>query len=803
MAASDDEIAQLKEQNAALRARVAELEAMQHGQESALAERERVFRAFAENSPDLITRVDRELRYQYINRVVSRVSNLTPEAYVGRHFGEVNATRPEVVKLWEGILTEAFATGTTRDVETDFSTPNGTLYHRTRIIPERDGDGNITSIVTVTRDVTDLKQAQDHVFERDQTFQVLVENAGDIISRYDRDLRVTYINPAMTELIGRPVSEFIGKRQEEIITSSDVARSWNDNIQAVFDSGQERSIEFSFPSPYSPTRHFLCRLMPERNRTGEVAAVIGISREITELKTTLDNLSRTEHLFRVLVENLPDAIVRFDRDKRYLYVNPASTKASGIPLEAHVGRTNAEVGFVGEQVDVWERTIDGVVATGETVTIETEYLAANGEMHYYHVRYIPEFGDDGSVESVLCVTSDVTERRMMEQELQKANKLESVGVLAGGIAHDFNNYLAAILGNLALVRRSVPSESSAYRNLAEAESATLRARGLTQQLLTFAKGGAPVKHAVSPTKLINESAKFALMGTNARSDVRVDDTLWNVEIDEGQIGQVINNLVLNAQQAMPGGGVVAVRAINDLVGERDMTRHGIVLEPGTYVCLSVADRGVGIPRDYLPRIFDPYFTTKQTGSGLGLAITYAIVRNHNGQIAVESEPGVGTTFWVYLPAVARPENVAPPSVAPAPLVRRPLRVLVMDDQEMIRGIMSDVLTDEGYTVDESSDGAEAIHKYQQAQANGQPYDVVIMDLTIPGGMGGQEAVRRLHEIDPNVRAVVSSGYANDPITSNYAAHGFKAVIPKPFDIDELAAIVARVAYDAAGIAAAH
>jgi two-component system cell cycle sensor histidine kinase/response regulator CckA len=377
------------------------------------------------------------------------------------------------------------------------------------------------------------------------------------------------------------------------------------------------------------------------------------------------------------------------------------------------------------------------------------------------------------------------ERKRAEEERQKADRLESLGTLAGGIAHDFNNLLTGIMGNIDLAKRYVEPDSKAVERLTEAEKASLRARDLTHQLLTFARGGAPVKKKVSIGELIEDSASFALRGTNIRPEYSLPDDLLSVEADEGQMNQVITNLVLNAEEAMPQGGVLNIRAENiEVKGGRDLP-----LPEGNYIEITIEDRGTGIPKEHLGRIFEPYFTTKQKGSGLGLATAYSIIRNHDGYITAESELGVGTTFHIYLPASKKPAPKKEEEVVVEAPAHSKGKILVMDDEQIIREMLGNMLPLAGYDVELTGDGAETIEHYNKARESGQPFDAVIMDLTIPGGMGGIEAVKKLLEIDPKAKVIVSSGYATDPIMSDYEKYGFSAVVTKPYSVRELEKIL--------------
>jgi signal transduction histidine kinase/ActR/RegA family two-component response regulator len=380
---------------------------------------------------------------------------------------------------------------------------------------------------------------------------------------------------------------------------------------------------------------------------------------------------------------------------------------------------------------------------------------------------------------------DITERKKMEEEILKSHKLESLGVLAGGIAHDFNNLLTGIMGNVSLAKMFVKPEEKAFARLGEAEKACTLTKGLTQQLLTFAKGGAPVKKVESMTRIIMDSAGFVLRGSNVRCAFSLADDLWEVEVDGGQMSQVINNLIINADQAMPDGGKISIRAENITLGRND----NLPLPEGRYVHILIRDQGIGIPVEILPKIFDPYFTTKKKGSGLGLASVYSIVMNHKGYVGVESVPGSETTFHIYLPATDRrpAEETALPKLREQGKGRG--RILVVDDEQVVRETAREILVHLGYQTDQCEDGTAALNLYREARESGIPYAFVFLDLTIPGGMGGKVTMKKLLEIDPDVKGVVTSGYSNDPILAHYREYGFCGVIVKPFTVEEIIAVL--------------
>jgi len=392
--------------------------------------------------------------------------------------------------------------------------------------------------------------------------------------------------------------------------------------------------------------------------------------------------------------------------------------------------------------------------------------------------------ESGKISKLSGTVQDITERKRIEKELLRSQKLESVGLLAGGIAHDFNNILTVILGNVSLAMNQITPDGEIFDLLKEVETASARAHTLTRQLLTFAKGGAPVKETASIKDILKESSSFVLRGSKSGCEFSIAEDLWPAEVDVGQMSQVINNIVVNANQAMPNGGIIQVAAENLLINNG----QGFPLKPGRYIRISIKDQGVGIAGKHLANIFDPYFTTKQEGSGIGLAVTYSIIKKHNGHITVESRLGAGTTFHIYLPASEK----AVPEKEEVRLIKGQGRILVMDDESSLREIIGIMLVKLGYESELAKDGAEAIDMYKAAIESGKPYNAVILDLTISGGMGGAEAINKLLEIDPEVKAIVSSGYSNDPVMANFQEYGFKGMMPKPFKLVLLSKVLHEV-----------
>lgn len=421
------------------------------------------------------------------------------------------------------------------------------------------------------------------------------------------------------------------------------------------------------------------------------------------------------------------------------------------------------------------------MALGQSVELEESVLLVGrgGKEYAITESAAPLYGKTGTITGAVLVFRDVTEKRRLEREAIKVQKLESIGVLAGGIAHDFNNFLTAILGNISLARLPGTDPETL---LAEAEQACMRARELTQQLLTFSRGGAPVKRSTCIAELIHESAALALRGSNVRAEFELASELWPVDVDPGQIMQAINNLMINAREAMPRGGKVRIRVENKII------EPGGPLKAGRYVLIGVQDEGAGISSTDLPRIFDPFFTTKETGKGLGLTITYSVVKRHGGLLDVQSRPGAGTLFSLYLPAAEQRHARAPRLKTALPAGSG--RILIMDDEVQIQHVACRMLALLGYEAECASDGESAVERYRAALAERRPFDVVVLDLTVPGAMGGRECLSALKALDPGVKAIASSGYATDPIMTNPQRHGFLGMIAKPYEIGAFARTLA-------------
>ncbi|HVN98236.1 MAG TPA: ATP-binding protein [Syntrophorhabdaceae bacterium] len=505
-------------------------------------------------------------------------------------------------------------------------------------------------------------------------------------------------------------------------------------------------------------------------------------------------LATEKERLAITLGSIADGVITTDADGKVIFLNRTAEGLTGWSQIEAFARSFTDVFHAVEErtrTEV-EDPLRSVVETGEPMNAEkVEILVSrDGSEKIVTLNGVPIREKDSTVMGVVVVFRDITEKRKMEEELLTVRKLESVGTLAGGIAHDFNNLLAVILGNISFAKMLVDPASKVHRRLTEAEEATLRGKDLTYRLLTFSRGGEPLKRVMGLKNIIKDSTRLTLSGSNVKASFVFPDNLYRAEIDEGQMRQVIHNVVINAKEAMPEGGKIIIKAKNITLTAQDM----VPLADGDYVKISIEDQGTGVPAEDLARIFDPYFTTKDMGNtkgmGLGLAICYSIIKNHNGFISAESQVGVGTTIQIYLPAYR--EALKADETEELPDDSLQFRILYMDDEEALRGIAREMLEHLGFHVTCVSDGAEAFEAYSAAMQSRNPFDLVIMDLTIPDGMGGKEAIEKLREIDPGVKAIVSSGYANDPIIKNFKEYGFLGVIAKPYDVEALDSVIKNV-----------
>ena len=518
--------------------------------------------------------------------------------------------------------------------------------------------------------------------------------------------------------------------------------------------------------------------------------LVGVIVDITERRNAEMALASEKERLAVTLGTMSEGVITIDARGRVLFMNRAAADLVQWNASETVGREVSEVCRLVNAESGRETIlpVSEILEGGSLAELPPQTLLRGRAERTRLVegRMAPVADSTSKRVGAVFVLRDVTERQRMEEKLQNAARMETVGILAGGIAHDFNNILTAIMANLSLLQLDLSGMPQEEKLLEEALHATKRAAELTLQLLTFAKGGDPVRAAVRLNEVIQEAATFALRGSSVKCVFEAAPDLKAANVDKAQISQVIRNLVINAAQAMPGGGSVRVAIANERVGPAPHPS----LAAGDYIRVTVADSGTGIAPEHLGKIFEPYFTTRQQGRGLGLATVFSIIKRHQGHIEVSSAVGKGSVFTIWLPVAPAPQQE--PSRPAVAEIAKGKRVLFMDDEVPILKMAEKLMQRLGFEFVPAADGSEAIERYRSAKDSGKPFDLVVMDLTIPGGMGGKEAIGILREIDPGVRAIVSSGYSSDLAMSDFRKHGFRGMVAKPYDIAELSATIRRV-----------
>ena len=610
--------------------------------------------------------------------------------------------------------------------------------------------------------------------EDEEIQQFLVAHAPDAILLFADDGRLLAANATAASILGWTPQELLGKTVDDIDADCSTPRfqafvkQIPPDVHQLYETNYRRQDGSLITVEVSGSK---------RNFGGKTVFHVS-ARDISARKQVEQELRESEEKYRALINGMLDTIWVVNFDGRFIDANRAATDVLGYTREEilTMGPTDLDSNLAPEAIKELIRTIPAA----QIQVFETVHTAKDGrqipvEIQSSLVMYQGE-------KAILSIARDITDRKQAEKELLKLKKLESIGLLAGGIAHDFNNLLTALFGNIELGKMVLPDDHKAYKFLEAAGLSLERATNLTKQLLTFAKGGAPIKETLTIGETLVETARFSLHGSNAKLDSTIAPDLWPIEADRGQLSQVISNLVLNALEAMPDGGMILLDATN-------LSTHD-----GDFVQITVQDEGTGIDPLHIDNIFDPYFTTKQKGGGLGLSISHSIVTKHGGTITVGSTLTQGTTFTIRLPAVARSATAPSTSGAVAddhaPLA--PVRILILDDEEAIRSMLGEMLARMGHKIVYAVDGQEAIDQYREAYSQGRRFDVVISDLTLPGGMSGQAAAEQILAFDPQAKLIMSSGYSTDARMANYRAHGFQGAVAKPYRYADLEKVLRRV-----------
>lgn len=635
------------------------------------------------------------------------------------------------------------------------------------------------------QEIEERKEAEKGLRESEERYRTLIAKMSNGFALHEIlcdkagkpcNYRFLEVNSAFEEMTGLKAEEIVGRTVLKILPKTEP--HWIATYGMVALTGE--SIHFE---NYSQEFDRYFEVLAYRPQKGQFATVFT---DITDRRKAEEVLQFT----KFAIDHSSDAAFWMGPDARLIYVNEAACRALGYSREELLTKTVHDIGpeFPAE---VWPEHWADLQRRG-SFTLETLHRRKDGTD--FPVEIAVNFIKFGDREYNCAFARDITERKKMEEVILKGKKLESLGTLAGGIAHDFNNLLSVILVNISLALEDIKHEVGTSKFLKEAEKASMRAKDLTARLITFSKGGEPVKKVASIGELAKDSVSSSLSGSDINYEFFIPDDISLVEMDAVQMNQTLHNIVINAMEAMAGEGTIKIYCKNITINEKD----NLSLKVGKYVKISIKDQGIGISEENIPKIFDPYFSTKemgeQKGVGLGLTVSYSIVEKHDGLITVESELGVGSTFFIYLPASDKEIVELEPvrkSIPERPVTVRG-KVLLMDDEKMIRDFALCVLSRLGYDVEVSKDGAEAIELYKKAKESREPFDMVILDLTNQFGMGGKEAIEKLLDIDPEVKGIVSTGYSDDPVVANFREYSFCGVLTKPYTTDELSKAIKDV-----------
>ncbi len=761
--------------------------------EDELKKSEERLRSLQENIPVGIFRSTPEGGIYSINKAIIKIFGFdTAKEFNNAHVPDLYVNPDERERLLK-ILEEE---GELNSHEIQFKRKDGTVFWAAETSRAIFSDGKITHIDGIIEDIDLRKRAELALIESERKYRYYIEHISDGIWCYEPpepiDLELsleekvtTFFDTVCTEC-NKQFAEMYAISREEILGSklSDIMPSNKKNkayLEAFFRNGCRVEGAETYEPDFDGNDKWYLNSMFGEIVDGKLLRVWGRQSDITHRIKSEKALKESENRLMSFMDSATDLFLLWDSELRLVEINPAArsffntgedeTALEGTPLP-ELMKDNP----LSEFSELYHSVLRGGMPENiDNIPVRGEQGEKILQLRLFKVN-----------EGLGMIGTDITYQKKAEEELNRIQKLESLGVLAGGIAHDFNNLLAAMLSNLSLAKRYIPEGNKAMKNLFATESAIDHATNLTYQLLTFSRGGAPVKEFYDIISLVKETAAFVLRGSNVVFSLETDPEAWNIELDKGQVSQALHNIILNASQAMPEGGEIEIKISN--LDANEAVKLGF--DPEEYLRIDISDSGVGIPQDSIHKIYDPYYTTKDQGTGLGLASTFSIIKNHKGYIRVKSEVGEGTTFSVFLPA--RKGEKIMNTVSDSDVSGGEGLILLMDDDKMVREACKELIEFLGYSVISTNEGAKAVEKYRELHDKGAAPDLVILDLTVPGGMGGKGALREIKKINPEVRAIATSGYSTDPILSDFAEFGFSASINKPFSMEQLAGVIKKL-----------
>lgn len=723
---------------------------------------------------DGIALLDSCARLIRVNERVLEVGGYSEREIIGKTLDQLTMFPPESRSQLKSAFSSALGGQENTPHEVSVQIKNGVELWLEVYMQTLEVEGEPLTVLAVLRDVSARKRAEQAVKQSEERYRRLAESSRDIIFVIDRDDRVEYLNPFAARVLHSSPEELTGRLRSELFPGK-ANESQKNSLDRVFQTGEPLRVENEITLG-GKTIYLDTLLIPLRDDRGVVTSVMGISRDITDRKKTEEALRLSERRYRTLIEQASDGIFLVSRDGKIIDVNTAGCRMLGYTREEILQLHPRQL--VDESEVESNPLMLGKLRSGDSLVNQRHLRRKDGTFVFAEncIKVLP----DGNIQAIV---RDISERARIERERVRSQKLESVALLAGSIAHDFGNFLTAILGNISLANTLLSPSNQVFSILSDAENACLKARALTQQLLSFSSGKAPVKKRVSIRELISGTVRFAVAGSKVTPLFEFDENLFDAEVDPDRLSQAIHNIVINALQTRSHGGKLRV-ACGNLTLKRLTLFYGLRIPPGDYIQISIEDEGTGIHPRHLPRIFDPYFTTKQDGTGLGLTTAYSIIKQHGGYITLESQPGVGTTFYIFLPATAPREKVKEEPREYIPTGKG--RVLVVDDDEALRNLTGKLLRRLGYLPEFATNGEEALQLYRQALHSSSPFDIVMLDMTIPDSLDGYETMQELIKIDPEVKAILATGYTGSICVQDCQRFSFKGVIAKPYSIGDLA-----------------
>jgi PAS domain S-box-containing protein len=636
-------------------------------------------------------------------------------------------------------------------------------------------------VLGITRDITERKLSEKLLRESEDKFRLVAENIPVLVNAFDENNSFVFWNKECEKVTGYAKSEIIDNPDSLNLLYPD--ESYLNHLVEEWKEKRSKYKDWEMILTCKDGKNIIISWTSVADIIsikGWASWAVGI--DITERKQIEVQLLASKKEWEEIFQAIGHPAIIIDQNHSIIKANESTRRLTGMSENELMGKKCYEI-FHNSKKHPESCPMEALIHSNSLKTVEMEMEALNGT---FLVSCTPVTDKNGGIKNIIHIATDITELKRLEYQARNAQKMEAIGTLAGGIAHDFNNMLGVISGNVSYVLNIMEDEEDLIETLKDVQESVKQGTNLTRQLITFAKGGAPIKKTIALNDVIKDIAKLVLRGSASVYHFNLSEDLLRTEADEGQLSQVISNLLINAGQAMPEGGIIQIETKNETIDEV----KPFPLPSGAYVSIKITDQGIGIPEKHLSKIFDPFFTTKQKGSGLGLTTSFSIISKHGGHIWVESIVGEGATFTIFLPAIE--QTTSPKEIKNEAIHKGKGKLLIMDDQEPVIKMVGRMLGRMGYETLFAKEGAQAIDLYSEAFQTNTPFDLVILDLTVPGGMGGVKTIPELLKINPDAKVVVSSGYSNDPVMSDYQGYGFCGVLEKPYSSAQMAEVLNNI-----------